>query len=73
MSTGEKSVLGALLVSVGIGVFQLSTSPWGASRQEDDQQNSTKGQGQMAKTTTGVVVVNDGVTKVDYEKSSKKT
>ena len=29
MSLGEKGVFGLLAVSIGIGVYQLATSPWG--------------------------------------------
>ena len=36
MSGGEKAVFAALGASIGIGVYQLVTSPWGEEKKPDD-------------------------------------
>lgn len=46
MSSGEKAVFGALLGSVGIGIFQLVTGPWGEEGRRDDDNAESKKQQQ---------------------------
>lgn len=41
MRTTEKVMFGALMTSIGIGCFQLLTSPWKLDNQDSKNENNT--------------------------------
>ena len=63
MSRGELAIFGVLAGSVGLGVYQLVTSPW--SEQKDDKAHAPAGEKKKEGT---IVTVDDGTTKVHFEK-----
>ena len=73
MSRGELAVFLALVGSVGVGLYQLATSPWGSSSEKPSGEvapGTTKtprtGETAMGKTLYPPKTVDDGVTKIKF-------
>eukprot|EP00540_Astrosyne_radiata_P005403 CAMPEP_0116824424 /NCGR_PEP_ID=MMETSP0418-20121206/1390_1 /TAXON_ID=1158023 /ORGANISM="Astrosyne radiata, Strain 13vi08-1A" /LENGTH=87 /DNA_ID=CAMNT_0004452795 /DNA_START=127 /DNA_END=390 /DNA_ORIENTATION=- len=69
MSWAEWSVFGVLVGSVGIGLFQMVTSPWGEA-----STHPVEGEKKAGTRRTDLLRPNveDGITKVSFESSPKK-
>ena len=61
MTRAELSIVGALVGSVGVGIYQLATSPWGPGSETTRDASTTK----MAQTLEPKGV-EDGVTKIQF-------
>mmetsp|Transcript_28131 Transcript_28131/g.39569 ORF Transcript_28131/g.39569 Transcript_28131/m.39569 type:complete len:102 (+) Transcript_28131:418-723(+) len=84
LSRGEFVVISALATSVGIGIYQLATGPWGEENAEekrtferwcpwDTTSSSKKKKQQQDKSQNSIPhefvrEMNDASTKIDYEK-----
>lgn len=63
LSRAEFGIFAVLSTSVGLGIYQLSTSPWG----ETSDKNITKKEERDRPATTNMVN-DDGSTRVDFGK-----